>query len=141
MNSLHQTSLTNEQLNKVRPSSNIHFNPLPTVSGKCPKCSISISLSSTLYVAGEILSGRLELHSSTKTELFLGEIYIELIGFQRIYLINKRNCSQKLQPINNFFEATENCTRSKFKSIYSRVRTFKRWILFGQKGKNSINII
>jgi hypothetical protein len=67
-----------------KPTSNVKFNPLPTTSGKCSKLKIAIVLDSTHYVAGGLLKGRFELFSSSNHDVWLGDICVELSGFEQI---------------------------------------------------------
>jgi hypothetical protein len=67
-----------------KPTSNVKFNPLPTTSGKCSKLKIAIVLDSTHYIAGGLLKGRFELFCSTNQEVWLGDICVELSGFEEI---------------------------------------------------------
>ncbi|KAJ3278375.1 hypothetical protein HK104_002391, partial [Borealophlyctis nickersoniae] len=68
----------------LQPKPNMHFNPAPTNPGKCSKLKIDIMLNSTTYVAGRYLHGRLEVEASTNTKLKLGEIAVDLAGFEEI---------------------------------------------------------
>ncbi len=65
-----------------KPTSNVKFQPLPSTSGKCSKLKINITLNSTLFVAGESIAGRVEVSSSTDSYLYLGEIAVDINGYE-----------------------------------------------------------
>ncbi|KAJ3016377.1 hypothetical protein HKX48_004055 [Thoreauomyces humboldtii] len=60
------------------------FNPIPTTPGKSSKLKVNVLLDSTIYVAGGNLHGRMELVSSSNKSLRLGEIAVELNGFEEV---------------------------------------------------------
>lgn len=64
------------------PSANIQFNPLPSATGKCSKLKINLIFDSTLFVAGGSIKGKLELISTSDTVLSLGQIAVNLSGFE-----------------------------------------------------------
>ncbi|KND03682.1 uncharacterized protein SPPG_01150 [Spizellomyces punctatus DAOM BR117] len=68
----------------LKPTSNMAFNPVPTTPGKCSKLKVNVLLDSTIYVAGGNLHGRMEIISSTNKSLKLGEISVELNGFEEV---------------------------------------------------------
>ncbi len=74
----------------LHQQANINFNPIPTTTGKCSKLKINVYLDSTIYVAGGNLHGRLELVSSVTGILKIGEIAVELCGYEgtlkRVYI-------------------------------------------------------
>ena len=49
---------------------------------KCPKFRFNIVLDKHVFVGGEVLYGRLDLISTTSSSLQLGEILVELIGYE-----------------------------------------------------------
>ncbi|KAJ3319417.1 hypothetical protein HDU76_000538, partial [Blyttiomyces sp. JEL0837] len=73
-----------------RPSSalkqvpNINFNPNPTTPGKCPYLKIRVRLGADFFMAGSTLHGWLEVDCHSKSHVKLGEIAVELIGFEEI---------------------------------------------------------
>ncbi|KAI9012799.1 hypothetical protein BC832DRAFT_548054 [Gaertneriomyces semiglobifer] len=68
----------------AKASSNMNFNPIPTSPGRCSKLKINVLLDSTIYAAGGNLHGRLEVVSSSNRSLKLGEIAVELNGFEEV---------------------------------------------------------
>ncbi|KAI8910606.1 hypothetical protein DFJ77DRAFT_101717 [Powellomyces hirtus] len=68
----------------LKATSNMAFNPIPTTPGKSNKLKINVLLDSTIYVAGGNLHGRMELVSSSHRSLKLGEIAVELNGFEEV---------------------------------------------------------
>lgn len=66
----------------LKATSNMAFNPVPTTPGKSSKLKINVLLDSTIYAAGGNLYGRLEVVSSSHRSLKLGEIAVELNGFE-----------------------------------------------------------
>ncbi len=67
-----------------KPTANVKFKPLPSVSGKCSKIKINLLFDSTLFVAGESIQGMFELTSFTDAGLHLGDIFVELSGYEEI---------------------------------------------------------
>ncbi|KAI8900802.1 hypothetical protein BC833DRAFT_580572 [Globomyces pollinis-pini] len=65
-------------------TSNINFRPLPSTSGKCSKLKLKLILHSTLHKAGGSIKGTLEVRSHTKTDLLIGEIAVQLSGYEEI---------------------------------------------------------
>ena len=51
-------------------------------TNKCPKFKFNIILDKQVFVGGEILYGRLDLIITTNNSLQLGEILVELIGYE-----------------------------------------------------------
>ncbi|KAJ3037489.1 hypothetical protein HDV00_001664 [Rhizophlyctis rosea] len=68
----------------LQATPNIQFNPAPTAGDKCSKLKVNILLDSTTYVAGGNLNGRLELQCSSNRSIKLGEIAVELTGFEEV---------------------------------------------------------
>lgn len=56
--------------------------PGPMAVAKHPKVKLSIALDQATYIAGDRVTGKVELTSSTSQNLRLGEIAIELIGLE-----------------------------------------------------------
>ncbi|CAG8441178.1 13238_t:CDS:2 [Acaulospora morrowiae] len=63
---------------------NINFKPTATAISKVTKLKLHVSLDSTIYTAGGILTGRLELVSTTSRSLKLGEISCELTAYEEL---------------------------------------------------------
>ena len=63
-------------------TSPLKFKPLPSNSATCSKLKLNILLDSTIFVAGGEICGRLVIESKTDTDLLLGEIAVELNGFE-----------------------------------------------------------
>ncbi|KAI9092801.1 hypothetical protein DFS34DRAFT_276046 [Phlyctochytrium arcticum] len=88
------TSPKHQRPNPLKPSAlsqsnvvtanNMAFNPIPTTPGKCSKLKINVLLDSTIYVAGGNLHGRMEVISSSSKSLRLGEISVELNGYEEV---------------------------------------------------------
>lgn len=67
---------------------NLNFNPLPTVTAKCPKLKLHVVLDSQVYIAGSKLTGRLEIVSLSSSKLQLGEISVRLAGVEGVACLN-----------------------------------------------------
>jgi hypothetical protein len=78
------TTDTNGDHAQIKPSSNILFSPLPTVSAKCSKLKLNITLSATHFKAGEPIRGRLEITSHTSHDLLIKDISVELTGSEQL---------------------------------------------------------
>lgn len=52
--------------------------------GKCPKIEIVVWIDSTLFVAGGVLNGRMELTCSSATRVRLAQISVHLTGVEQI---------------------------------------------------------
>ncbi|GBB99550.1 hypothetical protein RclHR1_03560005 [Rhizophagus clarus] len=63
---------------------NINFKPTTTAVTKINKLKLHVSLDSTIYTAGGILTGRLSLTSSTARSIKLGEISVELTAYEEL---------------------------------------------------------
>ena len=65
------------------PSPNITFNPLPTKSQSCSKLKMRIISTSQYTVAGNTITGRLELNCTSES-VWLQEISVLLIGYEEV---------------------------------------------------------
>ena len=72
--------LTTEERNLA--SDTLDFLPRVPRQNRCPKLKFDVVLDKGTFVAGEILYGRLELISFSRHSLHLGEIAVELAGFE-----------------------------------------------------------
>lgn len=60
-------------------------------NNKCPKFRFNIILDKQVFIGGEVLYGRLDLIITTSKSLQLGEILVELIGYEGLIIfLNKR---------------------------------------------------
>ncbi|KAJ3130122.1 hypothetical protein HK098_006181 [Nowakowskiella sp. JEL0407] len=78
-------------------STGIDFNPMPTTTGKCSDLKIKIHLEE-IYCASGNLTGRIDVISNSDTTLYIGEIMVELAGYEE--LSDKSNYNQ--DPIHHF---------------------------------------
>jgi hypothetical protein len=62
--------------------SNIDFFPRVVQNRRCPRLRFQVLLDKSNFVAGEILYGRLELSCSSHKSVHLGEISVELSGYE-----------------------------------------------------------
>lgn len=67
-------------------SAALDFLPRVPRQNRCPKLKFDVVLDKSTFVAGEILYGRLELVSFSRHSLHLGEIAVELAGFEGVYI-------------------------------------------------------
>ncbi|CAG8467224.1 13369_t:CDS:2 [Acaulospora colombiana] len=85
------STTTNATASMLPPDhANINFKPNTTAITKVTKLKLHVSLDSTIYTAGGILTGRLELISTTSKSLKLGEISCELTAYEEL---NTRECT------------------------------------------------
>ncbi|KAI8592016.1 hypothetical protein BDZ88DRAFT_409323 [Geranomyces variabilis] len=68
----------------LKTTSNMDFNPIPTTPGKSSKLSVEIWFDSTIFVAGGTLHGRMRLTSTAEKSMRLGEIAVELNGYEEV---------------------------------------------------------
>jgi hypothetical protein len=80
-----------------KSTANIDFQPSPTHITTCSKLRLNVWLDSTLFVAGGILSGRLEVDCLTANGVELSEISIEFKGHESKSLILYKNLTSDLQ--------------------------------------------
>lgn len=59
---------------------NIQFSPEPTEYGKCSLVKVNVYLDSTLFVAGGVLHGRMELDCLSATKVKISQISVHLTG-------------------------------------------------------------
>ncbi|CAG8442040.1 1228_t:CDS:2 [Dentiscutata heterogama] len=87
-----QTVMTAATANTILPpdQANIDFKPATTAIAKVNKLKLQVSLDSTIYTAGGILTGRLVLASTTSRSLKLGEISCELTAYEEL---TTRDCT------------------------------------------------
>jgi hypothetical protein len=74
--------LSSRETPSATPGAVLDFLPRVPRQNKCPKLRFHVILDKSTFVAGEILYGRLELVSYSRHSLHLGEIAIELAGFE-----------------------------------------------------------
>jgi len=98
------TSPVKSQVTMTNPISNMTFNPHPTHSSRCTKLKISVNFGSTIFVAGGLLHGRCELICSSAKNLKLGEISVELAGFEGAVLTFEKEFPYRAPQILIFFE-------------------------------------
>lgn len=81
-----QSMLTAATANTILPpdQANINFKPATTAIAKVNKLKLQVSLDSTIYTAGGILTGRIVLASTTSRSLKLGEISCELTAYEEL---------------------------------------------------------
>ncbi|CAG8481306.1 24931_t:CDS:2 [Dentiscutata erythropus] len=81
-----QSAMTAATANTILPpdQANINFKPATTAIAKVNKLKLQVSLDSTIYTAGGILTGRLVLASTTSRSLKLGEISCELTAYEEL---------------------------------------------------------
>ncbi|KAI9592968.1 hypothetical protein BDF19DRAFT_450000 [Syncephalis fuscata] len=60
------------------------FRPAATVSARCSKIKLRLFLDSNVFIAGGNIYGRMELTSATSRSLLLGEIAVELTGYEEV---------------------------------------------------------
>ncbi|RKP26089.1 hypothetical protein SYNPS1DRAFT_22070, partial [Syncephalis pseudoplumigaleata] len=58
------------------------FRPAASVSARCSKLKLRLFLDSNVFIAGGNIYGRMELTSATSRSLLLGEIAVELTGYE-----------------------------------------------------------
>ncbi|CAG8703422.1 11050_t:CDS:1 [Cetraspora pellucida] len=86
-----QSVMTAATANTILPpdQANINFKPATTAITKVNKLKLQVSLDSTIYTAGGILTGRLVLSSTTSRSLKLGEISCELTAYEGNCLLQR----------------------------------------------------